>query len=257
MRAIAHGRPRVLRRHRAPGCLFQNGLINCLTVKDVREEGTDVARIRGVLLVDGHPIVRDGLAAWIDSQAGLEVVGHAASADEAQAIKRQLNPDLVVVGVALRNSTGIELTRRLVARRDVCILGLSGLPGPGLAMQGARMLLAGATGFALKSQPSKEILDALRMTLERKCYITPAIEAEVKTLLHGPSTVAASQLTVREREIWKLVVKGYSTKEIGQALFISPRTVEVHRQHVMRKLGVRSLAALILCAVQTGEWIDS
>jgi DNA-binding NarL/FixJ family response regulator len=124
-------------------------------------------------------------------------------------------------------------------------------------MHGARMLLAGATGFAVKSQPASEILDALWKTLERKRYIAPTIEHEVKTLLGGPSTVAANQLTTREREIWKFLVRGYSTKEISQLLFISPRTVEVHRQHVMRKLGVHSAAALVLCAVQSGEWIDS
>lgn len=202
-----------------------------------------------VLVVDSHPVFRVGLAALIDKEPGLRVVGHTESATDALALYKRTCADLVVTAMLLRESTGLELVRSLNARRPVHVLGLTGVVQPERI---AAMLHAGATSFALKSQSFDEIRDALWTTLEGRRYLAPSIKDEVEQLLAGPVLGPLDRLSRREREISALVLRGYTTKEIGQSLFIAPRTVETHRLRLMRKLGVHSASELIAMAARSG-----
>jgi len=200
-------------------------------------------------VIDKHPLFRVGLAACIDAESGLRVVAEAETCDEALALHERVCADLVVTAMDMSDGSGIELVRSLAAGRHAPILGLSGAVQP---LRIAEMLRAGATSFALKSQSFTEVRDALWTTLEGRRYLAPSIKDEVEKLLNATDAQPAGRLTPREREISALVLRGYTNKEIGQSLFIAPRTVETHRLRMMRKLGIHTMSELIVMAARTG-----
>ncbi|HEX5062266.1 MAG TPA: response regulator transcription factor [Kofleriaceae bacterium] len=202
-----------------------------------------------VILIDDHPLFRVGLAALIDAEPGLRVVGHAGTSDEALALYDHVYVDLVVTVMQMGDGSGIDLVHSLAARRHVRILGLSGVVQP---VKIAEMLRAGATSFALKSQSFPEVRDAIWETLEGRRYLAPSIKDEVEKVLNATEAQPHDRLTPREREISALVLRGYTNKEIGQSLFIAPRTVETHRLRMMRKLGIHTMSELIVMAARTG-----
>lgn len=202
-----------------------------------------------IIVIDDHPVFRVGLAALIDAEPGLRVVGQAATMEEALALYDRVCADLVVTGLQLREGSGIDLVRTITARRHVRVLGLSGVVQP---VPIAEMLRAGATGFALKSQSFSEVRDALWTTLEGRRYLAPCIKDDVEKLLAANEAQPVDRLTPREREISALVIRGYTNKEIGRSLFIAPRTVETHRLRMMRKLGIHTMSELIVMAARTG-----
>ncbi len=202
-----------------------------------------------VLLVDDHPLFRLGIATLLEREHGFEVVGQASTADEALALYESVLPDLVLVDVLLGAGNGIDLVRELGKRRPARILGLSVLDEP---VRVAEMLRAGALGFANKTQPFDEILAAIRSTLAGSLYISPTIRSDVERLAMGRDKLPLEQLTHREREVFELLTRGESNEKIGQRLEIRPRTVETHRQRVMKKLGAHSLAELVRLANRWG-----
>lgn len=193
-----------------------------------------------LLLVDDHPMVRDGLRARLASVSGLEVVAEAD--DEASAVQalEQHRPDLVVMDVALRHANGIEVTRRLrQLQPQVRVLVLSMYDNPGYVSEAQR---AGASAYLLKDSPAERIIEALQ---------TVAAGGEV-----WPSCADSDEgphLTPREREVLGLVADGLSCKQISERLGMGIRTVETHRTHLRRKLQLDSPAALVRFALE-GQW---
>ena len=202
-----------------------------------------------ILLVDDHPLVRLGLATLVEREPDLRIAAHCGSASEALELDRTLNVDLVVVDIMLPNGDGIALARSLRARRDARILGLSVLDDPARV---AELVRAGATGFALKTQPFDEIAAAMRAALAGVRYIAPALREEVERLLGGDDKAALERLTPREREIFELLTKGLSNAAIGSRLSIAARTVDTHRQSILKKLGAHSIADLVRLAARWG-----
>jgi DNA-binding NarL/FixJ family response regulator len=194
-----------------------------------------------ILLVDDHPLVRDGLRARLEAVPHFEVVAEAGNASEA--LERAAGADLVLMDINMRGSSGIEATAQLTRRYpDVAVLILSmhdKLEYVTQAMQ------AGARGYVLKDAPGKDIVLAIDTVMAGGIYYTPAVARQ----LARPAQ-QDNQLTVREQEVLRHIAAGQSNKQIARDLALSVRTVETHRLNIKRKLGIEGQAELIRFAVQ-------
>ena len=197
----------------------------------------------GVLLVDDHPLVRDGLVARLEGTDDIEVVGQAGDALEALQQLAVVRPDVVLMDIGMRDMSGIELTAELL-RRDPAqiVLILSMYDGTEYVH---RAMAAGARGYVLKDSPSGEILSAIRTVAGGGTYLSAALSARLFRL--PAERVLLSQ---REEEILTLIGQGQASKQIARALDISVRTVESHRQSIHRKLDLDGQAELIRYAVE-------
>lgn len=202
-------------------------------------------------LVDDHALFRAGLAAVLSKEPDIEVVGEAANRDEALALVRSQALDLAIIDVLMPGCSGISIAYEIRDAAPSCrILGLSVIDDAGLV---ANMLRAGAVGFALKSQTPAEIAGAIRQVTGGVRYLPPSVSGEtVDAELGTEPQPALQRLTKREREIFELLIRGYSNHEIATRLFIALRTVETHRQRVMKKLSSRSILEMHRLAVRHG-----
>jgi DNA-binding NarL/FixJ family response regulator len=207
-------------------------------------------RVRA-LVVDDHPLFRDGICRLLAREPTLDVLAAVGSAGEALEVARAQTIDLAIVDLVLPLTGGLGLTKRLKDVQPRCkILGLSVLDDP---VRIAAMMRAGADGFAIKTQLGDEILDAVRAVLAETRYLAPAVDAaQVERLTDSSETTPLERLTNREREVYELLVEGNSNERIAGRLFIARRTVETHRQHIMKKLQVCSVAELVRLAYKLG-----
>jgi DNA-binding NarL/FixJ family response regulator len=210
----------------------------------------DVLRSQ-ILLVDDHPLFRAGLAMALSVEPDLQVVGEASTAEEAVRCVREQTVDLAVTDVLMPTTTGISLASHLIeVNPRLKILGLSVLDEPMII---ASMLRAGALGYVLKTQPPEEVTLAIRTVLAGSRYIPPRVsQPAVTALVGGQGEQPLHRLTRREREIFDLLIRGHSNEEIGGRLFIARRTVETHRQRIMKKLATHSILDMIRVAAQQG-----
>jgi two-component system response regulator NreC len=206
-----------------------------------------------VALVDDHPLFRQGLAVTLRGEADLEVVGEAGSAAEAIELAKHVALDVVVVDLLMPAMSGISLTSQLFEIQPQCrVLGLSVINEPGLI---ADMLRAHACGFALKTQPPTEIIDAIRQVLGGLCYLPPGVSRDaVDTELAGTGLHPFLRLTRREREVFELLIRGLSNDEVATKLSITRRTAETHRQRIINKLSTHSVAQMQRIAALHGVW---
>lgn len=202
------------------------------------------------LLADDHPVFRAGLRAVLESGARLLVIGEAATSSQALRFATKHDLDLAIVDVVMPEHGGAALVRTLHALQPTCkILALSMLDEP---VRVADMLRAGASGYAVKSQPSEQIVHAIEMVLAGIRYLAPGIAADVVDALISAAPLPIEQLTSRERDVFDLLVSGNSNAKIAAALAIASSTVEAHRRHVMHKLQARSIVDLVRVAIKHG-----
>jgi two-component system response regulator NreC len=201
-----------------------------------------------IALVDDHTVFREAFAAAIERQEGLSVVGQAEDARRAYALCDRARPHLVVLDIKLPGSSGIVAAREL-ARREPAprVLMLSGLEEPEYA---AQAMEAGAHGYALKSQPLEDILQAIRAVARGETYVAPQLVGLDLTSAGRRAVGAFDGLSQREREVFELLVRGRSNPQVASELCISPKTVETHRAHIMRKLGLHSIVELVRFAAR-------
>ena len=196
-----------------------------------------------ILLVDDHPLVRDGLRARLEAVAHFEVVAEAGSGDEALEQARRHSVDLVLMDINMRGNGGIEATAQFRAQfPGIAVLILSmhdKLEYVTQAMQ------AGARGYVLKDAPGKDIVLAIETVMGGGIYYSAALARQLARPL-----VQDNQLTVREQEVLQQLANGQSNKQIARTLDLSVRTVETHRLNIKRKLGIEGQAELIKYAVQ-------
>jgi DNA-binding NarL/FixJ family response regulator len=195
-----------------------------------------------LMLVDDHPLVRDGLRARLEAVPGLLVVAEADSADAALDVAPGAAPDLVLMDIGLRGVNGIEATRRL--RAVLPALRVVVLSMHDNAEYVREAMRAGAGGYVLKDSPAAEIIDAIHAVMGGGQYLSAGIAAAMQR----PSSDDA--LTPREREVLALIAEGLSSRDIGERLAMGVRTVETHRTSLRRKLDLASPAALVRYAVE-------
>jgi two-component system invasion response regulator UvrY len=202
------------------------------------------------MLVDDHPLFRLGLKTLFHREAAVELIGEAASASDALDLATETALDVALIDLVMPGDGGIALTARLHALQPDCkILGLSTIDEPSKI---AAMLNAGASGYVFKTQPIAELVEAIRVVRSGGRYLPPQVSAErIDFLLSSPDS-PFDRLTAREREIAEHLVRGESNLDIATGLFISERTVETHRQRILKKLGAHSIVEVISIAVRCG-----
>ena len=205
-----------------------------------------------VLLVDDHPVVRKGLSSCLAHLPHLLVVGEAADGLEALAKARTLLPDIVLLDIDLPQMSGLavaEVLRKELPNIKVLILSMyqrsEYLP---------RVLQAGARGYVLKAASSEELAKAIDTVISGECYFSPEVaRLALNQLVQGNgSGPDLGNLTNREKEVLVLVAEGFSNKEIAMRLNVGVRTVETHRERIMRKLCIHSVAGLTRFAISKG-----
>lgn len=196
-----------------------------------------------ILLVDDHPLVREGLRARLADVPGITVVGEADDAEQAFARVDMLRPDLVLMDVCMKQVNGIELTARLrECHPALRVLMLSMYDNPEYVH---RALAAGAMGYVLKEAPSEEIVEAILAVAAGRSFLGSGLTAR-----GGRSAAERPLLSAREAEILRCLARGMASKQAAEALGMSVRTVETHRQNIRRKLGLAGQAELIKYAVE-------
>ena len=207
-----------------------------------------------ILLVDDHEILLAGLRSLIDREPGLEVVGEARDGLEAVRRAGETEPDLVLMDVSMPGLNGIEATRRVTSgRSETRVICLSSHADPVMV---EAMLEAGASGYVLKDYAVEELLRAISAVMARETYLSPRVTGGVvDALLSGAparSSSGLAKLTEREREVLQLVAEGHSNKQIAERLHVSAKTVGTHREHIIRKLDIHTVAGLTKYAIQQG-----
>lgn len=207
-----------------------------------------------ILLVDDHNILREGLRLLLQRTGSYEVLGEAQDGREALQLVKQLDPDVVIMDVAMPELNGVEATRRILAERpDAKVLALSMHSDRRFV---ARMLHAGACGYLLKDCSSEQLELAIQTVLEGEMYLSPGINKQIihdyVQQLYSNSPAETPLLTAREREVLQLLAEGKATREIAELLEVSVKTVESHRMQIKEKLNLRSVAELTKYAVREG-----
>lgn len=202
--------------------------------------------IARLILVDDHPLVRDGLRARLEAVRNLEVVGEAGNAQEALALAANAEPQLVLMDVGMNGMSGIALAGMFHERYPaIRVLMLSMHDNLEYVTQAVR---AGASGYVLKDSPSTEIIQAIGAVLEGKQFFSAGLGARLIQASAMQSPV--ERLTPRERDILDALAEGLSSKQIAQRNDLSVRTVETHRLNLKRKLDIEGQAELIKFAVE-------
>jgi DNA-binding NarL/FixJ family response regulator len=208
-----------------------------------------------IFLIEDHPITRDGFSQLINYQEDLLVCGNAGTAAQALAGIEASQPGLVIADVSLPDAHGIELIKDLIARRpDLRILVLSMHDE---ALYGERALRAGARGYVMKQEPTETVMAAIRKVLLGGTYLSPRMQERVLQRFAGPKGEAGRSgietLTDRELEVFELIGRGHSTREISSQLRLGVSTVETYRAHLKEKLQLASGTELTHRAI---EWVN-
>jgi DNA-binding NarL/FixJ family response regulator len=205
-----------------------------------------------VVLADDHALVRAGMRSLLGGMAQVEVVGEAASGEEALALAGRERPDVVLMDIAMKGMTGLDAAARIRdSHPGVRVVILSMHSGEEYVLQALR---AGAVGYLLKDAATGELELALRSVMRGESWFSPAVSRQVVEgyvqRVGGETT--ADVLTARQREVLRFVAGGKSTKEIAFDLNLSVKTVETHRAQIMERLGIRDVAGLVRYALRTG-----
>jgi DNA-binding NarL/FixJ family response regulator len=200
-----------------------------------------------LLIVDDHPVVRDGLRGMFESAPGFTVLGEASNGVEAVALAQSLDPDVVLMDLRMPGGNGVEAIAELTrqgARAKILVLTTYDTDSDTLPA-----IEAGATGYLLKDAPRDELFTAVRAAAEGRTVLSPAVASRLVSAVRAP---ANEPLSAREREVLALVAKGTSNREIARVLFISEATVKTHLTHLYAKLGVKDRAAAVAVGYDRG-----
>jgi two-component system response regulator NreC len=205
-----------------------------------------------VLVCDDHALVRSGLCRLLEAHADVEVAGEAANAEEAIARASQLSPDVVLLDIVMPGRSGIEaLPDLLAAAPDAKVLVLSMQDDPNYVR---RAFGAGASGYLLKEAADEELVEAVHDVANGRRYVHPLLGARLAVAdVGGNGPAEQDPLSEREHEVLRLLALGHTNQEIAKLLFISVRTAETHRAHIMHKLGLSTRAEIVRYALASGQ----
>jgi DNA-binding NarL/FixJ family response regulator len=212
---------------------------------------TEVFRCR-VLLVDDHPIVRQGLAQLINQEPDLAVCGEASDGSEAISLIASSTPDVVLVDISLSDRSGIELLKDIRARfPEVATLALSMHDE---TLYAERALRAGARGYIMKEEATEKVMNAIRRVKAGEIALSERMATrmlnQLVTSKRGTTGLAVERLSDRELEVFMMIGRGIGTREIADKLQLSVKTVEAHREHIKEKMDFKSGAELLRYAMQ-------
>ena len=208
-----------------------------------------------VLIAEDHTIVRQGLARLLSDQPGLEVIGQAVNGRDAVEMAEKLNPDIIIMDIAMPKMNGIEASKRirkLLPKTKILILSMYSHEH-----YIHELLEAGVSGYLLKDSSGRDIIKAIDEAMKDKTFLSPAISKRVaeSTLSPHKSTSREErfkQLSNREREVFQLIAEGHSTRTIADMLCVSVSTIKSHRAKIMEKLVAKSPVQLAHIAIQLG-----
>jgi DNA-binding NarL/FixJ family response regulator len=216
-----------------------------------RKNAEAVSTRAKVLIVDDHPVVREGLAMHLATQPDLEVCGEAEDLPGALTLLASAKPDVAIIDISLKNSSGIDLIRRIKDRDDaVHILVWSMYPEN---LYAERALRAGAQGYLNKAQATHHVVEAVRAVLQGRLYVSGDLAEQLLQRVVGRNPRARSaidSLSDRELEAFQFIGEGMTTESIAEKMHVSPKTVETFRARIKEKLGIGNLAELIQRAAQ-------
>jgi DNA-binding NarL/FixJ family response regulator len=209
-----------------------------------------------ILIVDDHPMMREGLAQLIGQQPDMAVCGEAGTAHEALEKVRLLKPNLVLADITLPGRDGLELIKDIQAlAAGVSVLVISMHDE---ALYAERVLRAGGRGYVMKQEGGKRIMEAIRQVSSGKIFVSEKMSANILEIFSGRRPESAvspvENLTDREFEVFQWIGQGVETKDLARQLHVSPKTIEVHRANIKTKLKIKSITELIRYAVR---WVES
>ncbi len=208
-----------------------------------------------LMVADDHKIFRQGIKKLLEEEPDLQVAGEAANGREAVKKATELKPDVILMDIAMANLNGLEATKQIKkVLPDVKVIMLTMHKNEEYVLQSFQ---AGASGFILKEGAVEELVSAIRSIHQDKSFLSPTIsktliDAYLRKAETGKTETPFDLLTDREREVLQLIAEGYTNREVAKALFISVKTVEAHRAHIMQKLNIHEVAKLVKYAIQKG-----
>jgi len=218
------------------------------------ESTNRASRKHNIFIVDGYPVVCEGLSRIINAENDLAVCGDATDTTEAVKLIKELEPRLVVTDIVLDGRNGFEFIKSL--RKQFPKLSVLVFSTCHESLHAERALRSGANGYLMKQEDRKTLVSAIRQVLEGKTYVSPQLNEQ---LLHQMSAHQANgtpadiiHLSDRELEVFQLIGKGYGTRQIADELMMAMKTVETHRQHIKRKLRMKNTFELVQRAI---HWI--
>jgi DNA-binding NarL/FixJ family response regulator len=207
-----------------------------------------------ILLAEDHAIVRTGIRSLVDRQADMEVIGEVEDGRSAVNAAREGSPDIVIMDVSMPELNGIEATRQIKSE-------MTGVRAICLSMHAEKQFVtaaleAGASGYLVKECALEQLIEAITVVTAGQVYLCPAVTGTVvdamKEKRRSADSSVFSLLTDREREVLQLIAEGFSTKEIADRLVVSAKTISTHREHLMAKLEIHSVAGLTKYAIREG-----
>lgn len=204
-----------------------------------------------ILIADDHKIMRDGLRLLLEKEKGFEVIAEAKNGRETIGLAEQLRPDIIIMDISMDDLNGMDATRQIAAKGWGCrIIALSMHADKRFV---AGMFEAGAVGYLLKDCAFDELTQAIRQVVSGRTYLCSMISGVViRDYIQRMRKSEPSLLSPREKEILQLLAEGSTTKRIADQLKVSVKTVETHRQHIMEKLNIFSVAELTKYAIKEG-----
>ena len=207
-----------------------------------------------IMIADDQKIMRDGLRSLLEKQGKMEVIGEADNGRDIIRLAREKQPDVIIMDISMPELNGIEATREITsAEMGLKVVALSMYPHRKLVL---RMLEAGASAYVLKDCAFEELNRAIQAVVDGRTYLSPGISDILieEFIRHRPESELTdiTSLTSREREVLQLIAEGCTTRKIAGQLHLSQKTVETHRQNIMKKLDIHTVAGLTKIAIREG-----
>ncbi|MCK4838740.1 MAG: response regulator transcription factor [Desulfobulbaceae bacterium] len=208
-----------------------------------------------VLLVDDHRLVREGLSSLLASYENIKVIGEASDGRKAVRLAESLQPDVIVMDIAMEGLNGIEATKQIIDSSPNCRVVILSMHATSEYIHNA--FRAGATGYLLKESAGQEVVEAITAVARGRKYLSHRLsETLAEDLIHDEKRVRSGSpiqsLSPREREIIQLVVEGKSSAQIATTLFLSVKTIETYRSRLMKKLDITNIPTLVKFAIKHG-----
>jgi two-component system response regulator NreC len=208
-----------------------------------------------LLVADDHKIFRQGIKKLLEEEPDLQVVGESADGRETVKKATELKPDIILMDIAMANLNGLEATKQIKkVLPETKVIMLTMHKNEEYVLQSFQ---AGASGYILKEGAVEELVSAIRSIHQDKSFLSPTVsktlvDAYLRKMETGKTETPFDLLTDREREVLQLIAEGYTNREVAKQLFISVKTVEAHRAHIMQKLNIHDIAKLVKYAIQKG-----